>query len=106
MHDILEKISNFALFGWGVMLKQAMVSGAVNLVFLTILVFFAVKIYRAFSEYMENCSNDDKPMFWVLFGLVYFGLGVPFLYFILIEVLTGFFNPSYWAIAKLLDAAT
>ena len=104
MHDILEKISGFASFGWGVMLKQAMVSGAVSLAFLILLLYFATKIYASFSAFMRNVVESDKPFCWTLFGVCYCGIGAPALYYILIDVLTGFFNPHYWAIAKILDA--
>jgi hypothetical protein len=96
---------------WGVLLKQAPISSTIELLILLSTVFFTyrfskyvrkhTKRYNEEGGYNAECWCEEVRMVSLIaLGCSYFGI-ILYLMFGFTDMLSGFFNPEYWAFLKI-----
>lgn len=114
IEQLAQKLGTTTEYLWGILVKQAPISAITNLTFFILMVISGVllyKLHRYLGTYQEKLRDSvygdlDElaivPMFVVVviwcisFLVAMFSLG---------GVVNGFFNPEFWALKEVLNAA-
>lgn len=103
--QLLEKLSNklgtTVEHLWGVLVRQAPISSAMDLVVLTAMAIGLAALWR-FVKKIHQDANDDYLMplgILLMVGILGFAA---FVCGNLSEIISGFFNPEYWALRQII----
>ena len=90
---------------WDVLISQAYLSGATNLLVCVILIAMTAAIFLVlqYHQKKEDCDEDILYLFWALWTIL------AMIIFVVVCVMTesivaAFVNPEYWALNKILGA--
>ena len=100
---------------WTVLLRQAPISGTINLVLCVCLVLVAVKCFRFVNRKTTVPAKTKEDQYpnaqweeegavgaWVGIGLLFLVIGL-IIIFSVQNIATAFLNPEYWALEKILS---
>jgi uncharacterized BrkB/YihY/UPF0761 family membrane protein len=104
--ELAKKFGTTAEHLWAVMVKQAYISAASELLFFIlfggVLLFGAVKIWGAIQAYEEGYyKREAKEMFWIIGGFVGGGFLLVFYCFIS-SAIQRVANPEFWALQQII----
>lgn len=111
VEQLAQKLGTTAEYLWQVLLNQAAISAATDLIYLVLTIFAGFALYRlhkylskepegsSYSIYEDEEELAVIPMVFVLiawlvvFIVCFFSIG---------NIINGFFNPEYWALNQIL----
>jgi hypothetical protein len=110
LEKLAEKLGTTTDYLWGVLIKQAPITATVKLVYLALVIIGGIalyKIHKRLCREVDGCNGYFEfgelamaPMvvatiIWaVLFIICFFQIGT---------IVTGFFNPEYWALDEVMS---
>lgn len=104
IRELAEKFGTTAEHLWGVLIKQAPVSSAVNLCFFIALGLVLKKAFKVVSAKADDSFNTEthktigRVVWWIAAIAVLLILGCE-----LERTAAGFFNPEFWALKTILS---
>lgn len=111
---LAEKLGTTAELLWSVLVRQAPISGVIDLVTFSLLVFAAVTAFRFAKrkttvpknkrgEYRGPAEFEDigATIAWIMFGVVLLFVFMA-AYELSHDIIAAFINPEYWALMKIL----
>ncbi len=105
IRELAEKLGTTAEHLWGVLIKQAPISGTCNAIFFGLCIFFIIWIGRFLVRKTtgERPAWDDEcaAVAWFCWGLLT-AMIVCVFWIELPRILSAFFNPEYWALKQIL----
>lgn len=99
IETMAAKLGTTSEYLWGVLLKQAPISAAIDAAGSLLLAAGCVWLARLCNRKVD--SEDWDAVAWIPVGLVLFIFGT-ITFYALFEIPTALLNPEYWALAKLL----
>lgn len=96
---LATKLGTTAEHLWGVLIKQAPISSTIDLIGIALL--FAVLLYAYKLLKRADLDYADGPLAFALWWL-FFLLGLIVSIIAMPYILSGFFNPEYWALKQLI----
>ena len=100
LEKLAEKLGTTVENLWPVLIKQAPISGAVDLMLLVALVVTSVITYRI-AQKCDDADEDVAVFAWILTGIIFF-ITAAFVLFGLKGIITALFHPEYWALSEIL----
>ena len=111
LEKLAEKLGTTTEYLWGVLLKQAPIIAATELVYLVLVILGGIVLYKIHKRLSKKVDGNNSiyykadelviaPMviaaiIWViLFIMCFFSIGT---------IITGFFNPEYWALDEIMS---
>lgn len=109
LEAMASKLGTTAEYLWQVLLQQAPIQAGVDLLILLATLFAAYKLYKAHVRFCNNeyeFSYYNNEAFAVVVAIVALFLFILLVYGVLSlpSIITGFFNPEYWALREILDS--
>lgn len=102
LEALAAKLGTTAEYLWGVLIRQAAVSATIDLVCLLVAVTYLV-VYTKWLRVVRKGDMFDNEATGVIMGgcvaVIVFILAL----FCVSGVITGYMNPEYWALNKILD---
>jgi hypothetical protein len=106
IRELAEKLGTTVDHLWGVLIRQAYINSLCDLVTLVlagVLVFFLAIGQVKLREKYENSNYEEIYFISRIFLTIFIIIYIFALFYALTEIITGFINPEYWALHKLLD---
>lgn len=104
LQQLAEKLGTTTEYLWGVLIKQAPISAVTDLVYLFLVILGGIALYKIHKRFSKEIDGNKSIYYeheWLEISMVFvsFTLVVIFIYYILSikGIITGFFNPEYWA---------
>jgi len=101
LEKLAEKLGTTTQYLWGVLIKQAPVAAVTELIYLILVVLGGIILYKIHKRLSyEEEESLIAPMaiatiIWgILFIVCFFSIGT---------IVTGFFNPEYWALDEIMS---
>ena len=111
LEKLAEKLGTTTEYLWGVLLKQAPITAATELVYLVLVILGGIVLYKVHKRLSKEVDGNNSiyyeaeelviaPMviaaiIWgVLFIICFFSIGT---------MVTGFLNPEYWALDEIMS---
>jgi hypothetical protein len=100
---------------WGVLLRQAPISGALNIILCITLVVASVWVFRFVQDkttappqsetnkYPSAAWGKEGAFFAWVYAMSFIGVAAIFILSSVGEIVTAFFNPEFWALKKILS---
>lgn len=110
LSTLAEKLGVTAEFLWAALLRQAPVTGTVDLVLMvTMVALWAIWVRKAYREHVryntegerDGWGRDTLAFAWLSVGLLFL-LVLCFVGSLLSLAIAAFFNPEYWALRQIL----
>ena len=111
LEKLAEKLGTTTEYLWGVLLKQAPITAAIELMYLVLVILGGLalyKIHRRLSKEVEGKNSlyyDLEAVAAVPMGIATLIWSVIFIicFFSIGTIVTGFFNPEYWALNEIMN---
>ncbi len=112
VEQLAQKLGTTAEYLWAVLLKQAPISAATDLIYLILVIIGGVLLYKLHKylseeggEYKNSIYCDKEELVVIPMVLVTFLWGVIAIvcFFCIGNIINGFFNPEYWALKEILS---
>jgi len=106
LENLANKLGTTTEYLWGIMIKQAYISGVTSLVWLVIALIGTFFWFQGLNYVRKNWKElyDDESVVWWVMCLV---VGIIIISLIFIEndsnFVTALLNPEYWALEKVLE---
>lgn len=102
--ELANKLGTTAELLWGVLVRQALVSGATDLILYAVCTWGIYALYNKFSFDLNNMEKWDYSTGVIFTGLCLSVMILGFTAIInLTDTITALINPEYWALNKLLE---
>jgi len=103
IEQLAAQLGTTAEYLWSVLIKQAPISGAIDLMVIAVIAAAWVVLFYRRAPVIKWIEDHDAapPAFAALIGLLICTLIV---FFSISNVITAFANPEYWAFQKVLRA--
>jgi hypothetical protein len=105
LEKLAKQLGTTVEYLWGILVKQAMIASCIDIfqyIILGVATYFFVKITKKYWLIGEEKNWDN---FWVIIpGLVGMALLIIWIaaFFCIQNTISGFLNPEYWALQKIL----
>lgn len=91
---------------WGILLHQAPIDAAWNVLQYAIFIVSGVILYRAHKRFVKNNQYEYGPTEVIMICLaLIWGMVLIVAFFCLPYAFTGFYNPEYWALQHIMASA-
>lgn len=102
LQELAVKLGTTAEHLWGVLLKQAPISGIVDLILILCFVSAWVTVFNIVQKNYRNWEDVQKFAAWLVGGVISIYI-VTFVLFKTEGIVTAFLNPEYWALSEILS---
>ena len=114
--ELLEKLAvqlgTTAEYLWSVLLVQARISAMTDLIFLMLAIlsgYFLYRTHRYLSQGTEDAHSiyyekEEAVMIPMIIGLIIWIIFFLIMFFSIGNIISGLFNPEYWALNKILNS--
>jgi hypothetical protein len=106
LEKLAKQLGTTVEYLWGVLVRQAMISACIDIlqyIMLGVATYFFVILTKKFYKISEDANWDE---FWIVLPAL---IGIALLiiwvvaFFAIQNTITGFINPEYWALRKVLE---
>ena len=114
--ELLEKLAvqlgTTAEYLWSVLLVQARISAMTDLIFLILAILSGYLLYRT-HRYLSQGTEDSHSIYYekeeavvipMIIGLIIWIIFFLAMFFSIGNIISGLFNPEYWALNKILKS--
>jgi hypothetical protein len=109
LEKLADKLGTTVEKLWSVLLRQAPISGAVDLILCIILVVASIFVFKFVNKKTTGGKDgyadwDDEGKFFAWAGAaIIIGINVFLIVCSAESIISAFFNPEYWALSKILS---
>lgn len=114
LEQLAIKLGTTAQYLWGVLVRQAAIDATIDLILLVISVIFLFilhKLHIRFSQKKQinghNENTYERLEGMAILPMVLSAIFILFMFFIQLfsigNIISGYFNPEYWALHKILE---
>lgn len=111
LEKLAEKLGTTTEYLWGVLIKQAPISAASDLLYFILVVFGGIVLYKVHRKLAKEEDDGDSiyydleeaaivPM---VFASIVWAILFIVCFFSIDNIITGFFNPEYWALDEVMS---
>lgn len=114
IEQLAQKMGTTTEYLWGVLLRQAPVNATVTLIQFIFIALFGIFLYKAHIRLSKKDVNEkwgetgyekyeagaSIPM--VILTIIFIVLSIG-CFFCIEDIISGYFNPEYWALKQILD---
>lgn len=113
IEQLAQKLGTTAKYLWTVLIKQASISAATDILYFILVIIggiFLFKLHKYLSkergEYEQSIYFDKEEIVTIPMIIVAVIWGICFItcFFLIGDIINGFFNPEYWALKEILEA--
>ena len=111
--QLAEKLGTTVEHLWSVLVKQAFISTTVNLLIYSLLLILGFVLSRTHKKFCGAMPKYQETTYYHKYGAYSVLMVVAFVVWAIIiivftlclpEILSGYFNPEYWALSEILSA--
>ena len=107
VEQLAQKLGTTSEYLWGILLKQAPISATIDLIYCILVFLMGVLLYRLHIHFSKSGIYEDSdggiPAA-MLIGSIIWSIIAIVCFFCIGGIVTGFVNPEYWALDKILSA--
>lgn len=106
IEQIAAKLGTTSEYLWQVLLGQARVAAAIDMVEIVLMVALITLFVRWCGRHIEEIEEDDNVFLGlaVIFGGILSLVMIFFCFMNIREIVTAYFNPEYWALKEILKS--
>jgi len=106
LEKLAKELGTTASYLWSVLIRQASISASIDCLqylILAIFTYIAVKLTKMSIERADEKDWDEVWMIAPIIGWIVIGILWIVVFFCIPQTITGFINPEYWALDKILS---
>ena len=112
LEKLAEKLGTTSQYLWQVLIKQAPISATINLIEIILVGVFGVILWKLHKKFYGNMPGKEYSYYSEMEELIIVPMMVGMMIFVVVAIagfcsietiITGFVNPEYWALNKILD---
>lgn len=107
IETLAAKLGTTAEYLWAVLIRQAPISATTSLilclVFITLAAVYTKWLIKKAKDDELDCLDNESNFVIALVGGLLSIIGVIVIICLFSDIITGYFNPEYWALQKILD---
>lgn len=111
IEELAKKLGTTSEYLWGVLVKQAPINSTIDVFLVLIIMLFGFVLYKIHKKLMLKNENGKTGYYEheemvciprILAVILFFTLFVTS-FFLIKDIIIGYFNPEYWALDKILS---
>ena len=113
IEQLAQKLGTTAEYLWRVLIKQAPISAATDLLYLVLIIITGIVLFNIHKRLAKEDEHGDSAYFTfeegaavpMIIGVIIWGILFIVCFFSIGDIINGFLNPEYWALNNVLNAA-
>lgn len=102
IEQLAESLNSTAENIWNVLIAQAKIHSITGILLLVILCTFLFYLFKFIDKKTSIWAYEGKFFAWLIFAII-FVLSIFWTIDEIYKIITGFVNPEYWALIKLIE---